>query len=235
VTVREDLDDDVLVLTFDAPATRNALTRADRARLVQCVAEVDADPGVHAIVLAGRDPAFSSGVDVSEPVPPDWVPPEISPPQAIRTTRTPVIAAVGGVCVGGALEIVLACSFAIGSDHAVFADRHVRSGLTPTWGLSAELPLAIGAARARYLALTGEALSATRAYEWGLLAEMVEHEQLVDRAVGLARQIAQYEVGAVDRTLSLYAESHMVGLRGRLDLERTYRAGNAHPAAGSAR
>ena len=153
--------DDALVVTFHAPTARNALTRATRVALVDELSRADADPAVRVVVVTGTDPAFTSGVDAKELLgDPEYVAPPIDPATALRRMATPTIAAVNGACVSGGLEIALACSFIIASDRAVFSDTHAKIGISPGWGLTADLPAVVGIARARQLSLTGALIDA---------------------------------------------------------------------------
>lgn len=195
----------LLLITLDRPAARNALNRATRVALVERLAEAEADPTIRSIVITGADPAFSSGVDAKELLSdPDYVPPAIDPATRLRSMTTPTIAAVNGSCVSGGLEIALACSFVIASEVATFADTHARIGLTPGWGLSAELPATIGVARARQMTLTGMPIDAEVALRWGLVNEVVEHDALLGRARQLAHAMAAVPAGASANAVDLY-------------------------------
>lgn len=197
------------VVTFDRPSSRNALNRRTRVALVDVLERLDADPDVRAIVLTGSDPAFSSGADVKELLAAEaYEAPPTDPATCLRALGVPVIAAVNGACVSGGLEIALACSFVLASDRARFADTHTVLGLTPGWGLSAELPAAVGAARARQMTLTGRPVDAPTALSWGLVNEVVPHEQLGDRARELAEVIAEAPRAAVASALRLYRHGH---------------------------
>jgi enoyl-CoA hydratase/carnithine racemase len=104
---------------------------------------------------------------------------------------TPVIGAINGPVFTGGLEMALGCDFLVASDHAVFADTHVRVGILPGGGMTARLPQLVGAAMARRLSMTGEVVDAARAGQIGLVTEVVPHERLLARAVELAAQIAE--------------------------------------------
>ena len=199
--------DAVAIVTLNRPQSRNALNRAMRVGLVRLFADLDADPGVAAVVLTGADPAFSGGVDLKEALSTDtpYHPPQTNPAQALRAMGTPVICAVNGACVSGALEVALACSFIIASDRAVFKDTHARVGLIPSWGLSAMLPQAVGVRRARQMTLTGEPVNPRRALEWGLVNEVVPHVGLLPRAVEIAAATQRVSDNVRRAALTLYA------------------------------
>ena len=199
-----DIDDRVAVVTLNRPEVRNALNAALRAAAVHTMAELDARDDVRAIVLTGADPAFTAGIDLKELS-------GSNAPDATAEVRelligdrgpfgllqTPVIGAVNGPAVTGGLEIALACDFLIASERARFADTHARVGIMPGWGLSIRLVEAVGLRRARQMSTTGNYVDATTALAWGLVNEVVPHDQLLPRARELARDIASVEPRAI--------------------------------------
>lgn len=214
--------DGVLDLVLDRPETRNALSIAMRRGIIRAVRAADADPGTRVVVLTGADPAFSGGVDLTESLGGGGAPPSgarTDPAAVVRVSRTPVIAAVNGVCYTGALELALSCSFLIASERATFADTHASVGLLPGWGQSALLPRAVGVRFARQLMLTGEPVDARTALRTGLVNEVVPHERLLPRARELAVAVAAAHAGAVETTLGLLAEGDGVALAHALALE----------------
>jgi enoyl-CoA hydratase len=226
-----------LVVTLDRPEARNAFDLATRRDLARALRGADADPDVRSIVLTGRDPAFSGGVDLKEALGKEgYVPPRANPAQILRSLRTPVIAAVNGSCVSGALEVALACAFVLASDQARFADTHARVGLLPSWGLSAALPQAIGVRRARQMTLTGDFIDAPRAYDWGLVNEVVPHDRLVDRAVEIGASIEGVADGTARAALDLYVAGEGASLTTALGLEaEAHAAWHVDPGTASER
>jgi enoyl-CoA hydratase len=203
------VDGGMLTIRFDHAPTRNALDRETRVALVEALAQADADAEVRAIVLTGTGTSFSSGVDAKQLLgDPAYVAPPIDPPSMLRRIRTPTIAAVNGACVSGGLEIALACSVIIASDAATFADTHAKLGLSPGWGLSVELPAAIGAHRARQLTLTALPIDARTACGWGLVNEVVPADRLEGRVQELAAAIVALPAAAVANAVSLYRATH---------------------------
>lgn len=204
--------DGVAEITFTDEPSRNSLNRATRVELVNELQRLEFDREIRAIILTGRDPAFSSGVNAKEFLgKAHYEPPATNPADALRSMLTPTIAAVNGVCVSGALEIALACSLILASEHAQFADTHARLGITPGWGLSSELPAAIGAARARQMSLTAQKIDAETAFNWGLVNEVLLHTDLLPRARQIAAQVSAIPPADVQRVMEL-------SLRGQLDL-----------------
>jgi enoyl-CoA hydratase len=233
-------DGTVRTITFDRPAARNALTTAMRAELCGLLAAADADPGVRAVILTGRDPAFTGGVDFKEVSAVSSGPPSRfaeNPGRVLRAMTTPVIAAVNGACVSGGLEIALSAAFAVASERAVFADTHAQLNAVPTWGLTALLPRAVGVRKAREMSLTGARIGADEALRIGLVNHVVDHERLLDVCRELAGRIAP--TPAAGEVMALYAEGSDLGLSAALHLETVRTSGrqfdpDAFTAAGRA-
>ena len=227
------VDGPIATVTLNRPAARNALSSALLRDLAEALATLDADGGVHAVVLTGADPAFCAGLDLKElgedggalhagvmavaDTHSPWPP-----------INTPVIAAVNGPAITGGLELVLNCDLAICSERAVFADTHARVGVLPGWGLTVLLPLAIGRATARRMSLTGDFLSAAQALNAGLVSDLVPHEELLDRAHAIAATIAGNNPRAVRALLASYRAVEAELVAGGLDVaDRSARAWNA--------
>jgi enoyl-CoA hydratase len=218
--LRAEWADGVLDLVLDRPAARNALTVAMRRGLIRAVRAADADPGTRVVVLTGADPAFSGGVDLTESLGPGAPAGARTDPAAVvRVARTPVIAAVNGLCYTGALELALSCSFVLASERARFADTHAAVGLIAGWGQSALLPRAVGVRMARQMMLTGEPVDAEVALRAGLVTEVLPHERLLPRARELATAIVAAHEPAVTVTLGLLADGDGAPLAHALALE----------------
>jgi enoyl-CoA hydratase len=89
-------------------------------------------------------------------------------------------------------------------EHASFADTHARVGVMPGAGMIIRLPQLIGVNRARQMSFTGDFINATVAYEWGLVNEVCEHQELLPRAFELARAIGEADPPAVRELRSMY-------------------------------
>ena len=207
-----DMADPIVVVDVDAvrfiilnrPHARNALTRAMRADFSRILAQANADGTVSALVLTGAGGYFSAGVDLKDRIP--GAPPvEPNPGVALRSLSKPIIAAIHGPCVTGALEMALSCTFAIATHAARFADTHCKVGLFPRWGGGALLTTAIGVRRARQMMLTGEFVDAGTALAWGLVNEIMPEDILLDRAAALGRAMAA-QAAAQPRSFSLHVQ-----------------------------
>ena len=202
-----DVRDGVALLTLNRPDARNALSPELVARLQASCVDCDERADVAAMVLTGADPAFCGGIDLKRlaagtssamgligngPFPPH---------------RKPIIGAVNGVAVTGGLELALACDFLIASDRARFADTHARVGVMPGWGLTIELPRAVGIRRARQMSLTGNYIDASTALAWGLVNEVVPHADLIERARSVALDVASIRTECVQELRDYYDQA----------------------------
>jgi enoyl-CoA hydratase len=101
----------------------------------------------------------------------------------------PIIAAVNGFAMGGGCELCLACDLRVASEKAVFGVPEVCLGVAPAYGGTQRLPRLIGVGRAKDMLLTGRRVKADEALAWGLVDRVVEHENLMDEATALMKQI----------------------------------------------
>ena len=208
-------------VTIDRPEARNALTSAMRCDFGRLFAALDADDDVAAVVLTGRDPTFTAGVDLKERfaggVPLPRVRP--NPGEVLRSFSKPVVCAVNGPCVTGGLEIALSCTFVVASERATFKDTHAHLGLMPGWGLSALLPRAVGSRLAADMTLTGRVVEAAEALMTGLVTTVVAHEDLVPTALGRASAIGSADGAAVRAAVALYRRGDGATLEEALSYE----------------
>jgi len=180
--------DRVRTLTLNRPQSRNALSSALRKQFFAALRDAEADDAVDVVILTGADPVFCAGLDLKELGDTTELP-DISPKWPPMTK--PVVGAINGAAVTGGLELALYCDILIASEQARFADTHARVGLLPTWGLSVRLPQKVGVGIARRMSLTGDYLSAADALAFGLVTEVVPHDELMPtRAVSRHRSSA---------------------------------------------
>jgi len=184
-----------------APA--NVLAMAERVRLLDAFAQIEADRAVRVAILAGRHGAFCTGDDLAESLSRD-VPTQtaailnfLDMCDRIAAVRVPVIAAVDGWCIGGGLELALACDIRLAGTRASFACSAVRMGLTAS---ADRLTRLVGESRAKPHLLTGAPFDAARALADGIVAEVHPSEGLLPAALDMARVIASRAPLAIEAT-----------------------------------
>ena len=179
-------------VTINRPEVRNALDRGVREGLFAAIDRFEADSGAAVLVLTGAgEVAFSAGGDLKEMAdsalavpPPDFLP-QLG--RNVLSTK-PVIAAVNGLAYAGGFLLVQSCDLVIAADHARFAITEARVGRGAPW--AAPLPWLVAPRVALQLLLTGDPITAGRAYELGLVNEVVPAAELQDRAQAYGERIA---------------------------------------------
>jgi enoyl-CoA hydratase len=186
VTVeRRDL---IALITLNRPQARNAINMDLAVALCEAI---DASQDAACIVVTGADPAFCAGLDLRN-LGVDKLtdlPPFLATASA---SGVPLIAAVNGPAVTGGFELALACDFIVASERAGFADTHLRVGVYPGPVLI-DLPRRVGMAWAREMSLTGNFVDASTALRIGIANHVVPHDELLPRALELARAIADQD------------------------------------------
>ena len=228
----------VRILIINRPEAKNALHSELRRDLGSAFRDANRDKAVRVIVLTAVDPVFSAGVDFKEAGGGGGAAgPTDNPATVLRSIRKPVICAVNGACVSGALEMALSATFIVASERARFADTHARLGVVPTWGLTALLPRAIGFRKAREMSMTGSFVDADEALRVGLVNHLVDHGQLLPFALSLAAAVPSSP--AIAEVLELYRRGEDLSIAGALASEAAFSADRtydlaAFAAAGSA-
>ncbi len=177
----------IAILTIDNPPV-NALSVAVRQGLLDALHRALADSAVAAIVLIGKGSAFIAGADIREFGKPPQPPRLTAVIDEIEASAKPVIAAIGGVALGGGLEVALGCHFRIGSPRAQAGLPEVKIGIVPGAGGIERLPRLIGIEPALKMMVSGDPVRAPKARELGILDAVVEGDLLAE-AVAYAQRI----------------------------------------------
>ena len=184
----------VAVLRVNRPEVRNALDLATVREMTAAVAALSADSAVGVIVITGAgDKVFVSGADINDirirRRDDGLAAINSSLFAAIDACPKVTIAAVNGLALGGGCELALACDLRIAAAHAKFGQPEVTLGIIPGAGATQRLPRIVGLGRAKHLVLTGDAIDARTALEWGLVSAVVAAEVLLPSALALAERV----------------------------------------------
>lgn len=201
----------VATVILNRPNQMNALNAELRFALGDTLAELEADPEIRAVVLTGAGRAFCAGMDLKEigggSEGQTGYELSVAGQDAMRAGfenfSGPVIAAVNGAAATAGFEMALACDIIFVAKGAKFLDTHARVGIVPGWGLSQRLPRIIGINRAKEVSLSGNALTAERAYEWGLANRVCEAETLLQEAKALALDICSCVPGVMEQVKTM--------------------------------
>jgi enoyl-CoA hydratase/carnithine racemase len=197
--------DGVAVVTLARPPV-NALDRAVMQDLRAALERIAADPAARAVVIASGVPGtFSAGADIRELVGLDavgcaaFVALGHDVFDRIAALPRPVVAAINGVCLGGGLELALACDLRVAAVSAQLGQPEINLGVVSGWGGTQRLPRLLGKGRGLEMLLLGEPVTADRALAIGLVNRVVPDAGLQTEARALARKLAGKSAVAVAR------------------------------------
>jgi len=194
------VEDAIAWITFDSVGERVVkLSREVMEGLGEVLSELHSRSDIRGgLIRSAEDGMFVAGADVAEfqtitdaDAAVEGVRAGQAVMDAVEGLPFPVVAAIGGVCLGGGVELALACSGRVGSDHPRFqmGFPEVKLGIFPMWGGATRLPRLVGLPRALDLILTGRSVDAKRAKRMGLLDRAVAHPELTDRALELLEEL----------------------------------------------
>lgn len=201
VSILCEVSDHIAKVTLNRPKQRNALSVEAYARLESTFRELSADQEVRCIVLTGTDPAFCSGDDVRQIMTgsraeerakaPPTVRHKMTPAaQAVMECEKPVIAAINGAAIGWGMELTTFADIRIASEKAKFSEMFIKRGLICDIGGFHRLPAIVGHSKAAELLFTGDVIEAEEALRIGLVGEVTSHDELLPRAMEIAKRIA---------------------------------------------
>jgi len=201
----EKIDDNIMKVIMYRPERLNALNPTMRRELKRAFEILREDPNTRVVILTGTktsegkyvfssgDDLYDSGIKFPIEIPQAW--------NAILETHEiynmiynfdkPVIAMVDGYCLGGGLELALACDIIVASEEAVFGMPEERLGIIPSWGGTQRLAERVGKSKAKLLIFTSRYISGKEAGEMGLADIVVPREKLEETVIALAREIAE--------------------------------------------
>ena len=185
--------DGVAVVTLNNPKV-NALSQAMLARIKEIALDLTANPP-GAVVITGGERIFAAGADISEfggTAEGDRIGLGFhSALDAVAAIPRFVIAAVSGYALGGGCELSMACDYRIAGEKAVFGQPEVLLGIIPGGGGTQRLPRLVGSSRAKEIVMTGRQVKSDEALRIGLVDEVVPNDQLHERALALAAEVAR--------------------------------------------
>lgn len=227
----DDASDGVRVITLNRPHRLNAILPELLEDLIAALQSADHDPGVRVIVLTGAGRAFCSGDDLKDFD--SQVGDEASTRAYIEriqdVTRTltlgdtPVVGAIRGWAVGGGLEWVINCDFAIAAAGTRFFFPEISLGVFVTGGVTDLLPRLVGLQRARALIMLGERFDAAQAHSWGLIWKVVSDADLMTEALALAHRISALPSGRVRDLKRILASKDRLNATMAMETDATVR------------
>lgn len=196
-TLKLEKKEQLALLTFNRPEVLNALNTTVATESLQAIESIKHDPDVRVLILTGAGRAFVAGADIAEMNEKNAEQARIYSELGHRFMNTlqdlpqPVIAAVNGFCLGGGLEVALACDIRIASESAQFGLPETVLGIIPGWGATQRTARLLGAARTKELIFTGKRIKAPEALAMGLVNRVVPDEELMDVVLEMAETMCR--------------------------------------------
>ncbi|NIV03437.1 enoyl-CoA hydratase [Candidatus Saccharibacteria bacterium] len=218
--------DNYAIITFNREKKLNALNKTTIDELEHTMQDLEKEDSIRAVILTGAgEKAFVAGADISEISELDQTTGQEFSLRGqnvfrlIEEMTTPVIAAINGFALGGGCELAMACHLRLASSNAQFGQPEINLGIIPGYGGTQRLSRLIGRTNALYLLLTGERIDAQKALTLGLVNDVVEPGQLLDRARELARALAEKAPVATEKILNAVDQGSDVPLEEGLKIE----------------
>lgn len=187
----------IAILTFNRPASLNALNAEVNQKLIELLDEAEADSNIRVVILTGGgEKAFIAGADIKEMQNLNAIDAREFALNAKRAAdkiynlKKPIIAAINGFCLGGGLEYALACDIRLASENAKFALPEITLGIMPGSAGTQRLPRLIGVGKAKELIYTGAIINAQTALELGLINHVYKKNDLMTETMSIAEKIA---------------------------------------------
>ncbi len=204
-----DVADGVMTVTLNRPKAKNAANRALAEGVADAMDQLDGNDDIRVAVITGAGGTFCSGMDLKAFVTGEL--PSIKGRGFAgiteRPPKKPLIAAVEGYALAGGLELAISCDLIVAGDTSQFGIPEVKRGLAAAAGGLVKLPRQIPSRLAMELALTGDFISAQRAYEMGLINQVVEAGTALEAALAMAAKISANGPLAVALSKQVIAES----------------------------
>lgn len=227
--IKVKMDESVAILTISRPSENkvNVLTPKAMQELDRAIDECARDAEIKAVVITGEGPyTFVAGADVKEIAKIQSAQDAVALAKKgqgvlnkIENLKKPVICAINAICLGGGMELAMACHMRIASDRAKMGQPEILLGIIPGFGGTQRLLRLCGPAKAREILLTGDQISAKDALEIGLVNQVVPEGRLLKESVGLAKKIASRPQAAVRLIQRAICEGGEKSLAEGLDLE----------------
>jgi len=224
----EKTDEGILVVTINRERALNALNKETIEEVQKLFNFHWTDDSIRCVIITGAGKAFVAGADITELADLDSRGGESTAAlgqymmKSIQNFPSPVIAAINGFALGGGCELACACDIRLASKKAKMGQPEVNLGIIPGYGGTQRLPRIVSRGKAMQLILTGEMIGAEEAYRIGLVDEIYEPEELMDKAMAMAKLIASKGPLAIQHAKECINRGLDVSLSAGCDLEKAH-------------
>lgn len=210
------------LVTMNRPREMNALSRLMRDELDHSFALLAEDDSVSVVILTGGSYVFSAGMDIKEMAAlgdgeiDDYFKSISRCLKRVGTFKKPVIAAVGGIALGGGFNLAVVCDLIVASESAIFSHPELRFGLNPLFGPLNNL---VGMAKAKEITMLGEPVGANEALRIGLINKVAPPDRLASMAETMAIELSQRSESALEAVKRISRVVPRLDREAALDLE----------------
>ncbi|MBA5628638.1 enoyl-CoA hydratase-related protein [Moheibacter lacus] len=206
-----EIENKIAVVTLNRPASLNALNKGLLEDISQFLDGARENDAIRTIILTGSgEKSFVAGADIKEFSDFNGQQGEQLAAKGqndvfnkVENFPKPILAAINGFALGGGLELAMSAHFRIASENAKLGLPEVTLGLIPGYGGTQRLPKLIGKGRAAQMIFTAEMITANRAYEMGLVNEVVPQSELIERAKTIASKIISNSSTAIEKAIQV--------------------------------
>jgi len=210
------------IITMNRPREMNALSGEMRSELTDVLNHLENESTIRVLIMTGGEYVFSAGMDIKEMA--ALADEEIASYfgsimqylKKIYTYRKPVIAAVGGIALGGGFNIATVCDLIVASESAIFGHPELKFGLNP---LFSPLRHLVGMAKAKEISMLGEPIGAKEALRIGLVNKVATPEKFMDEAITMAKGLAARSGRAIESVKRISVMTEELDKNSSLDLE----------------
>jgi enoyl-CoA hydratase len=210
------------IVKFNRPHEMNAISKEMRRELYDVFVELEIDSEVKAILLTGGEYVFSAGMDINEmSAMPDEESDEFLKSmmkylKKIYACKKPVIAAVGGIALGGGFNLVVICDLVVASESAIFCHPELKFGFNPFFYPLSQI---VGVAKAKEIVMLGEPIGANEALNIGLVNKVEPPEKFMEVAEQMAQKLSGYSAKAFEELKNLCSIVPRMDKMAAMDIE----------------
>lgn len=216
----DEREDGIGIITLNRPEKRNAISIRMRREISACLGEWEHSPQVGVVIFVGAHSTFSAGFDLSE-----FNNPELFE-ELLESSSTyhrnvwnfskPTIAAINGPAMGGGFDLVTLCDIRLCAESAVFGHPEIKFGAPP---IITPLRWIVGEGLVRDLCLTGRRITSREAYRIGLVSEIVEDGELLEKAIRLGKIILEAPSDTIQFTKAYFIGNSGKGFEDCFEIE----------------
>jgi enoyl-CoA hydratase/carnithine racemase len=210
------------VVRLNRPHEMNAISKDMRRELYEVFVELEDDPDVKAIILTGGEYVFSAGMDVKEmstlrdDEADEFLASMMKYLKKIYSCKKPVIAAVGGIALGGGFNLVTVCDLVVASETAIFCHPELKFGFNPFFYPLSQI---VGVTKAKEIVMLGEPIAAHEALKIGLVNKVEPPEKFMIAAESMAETLSSHSSKAVEELKNLCSIVPRMDKMAALDIE----------------